>query len=231
MKRLATVLISVALGFVLYGCAPGAISPAPVYEGDSLATGPYPSSTRAGHFDEDGFYVSAGPVGLGLEVAQDAWRGVLYASYSGAAARASWSEDAYGVSLDVAYNAYTSWQYVDTDDDGYPDTSLDVELRTMGMALDATYYFDVPTDIGSAYVGPRGRFYFACESENGGPYACDRYGLLPGGTLGINVPIKAFSDRLTLGFEGSVFVVIPGITDRPVFSIFSPFALNVSYRF
>jgi len=36
---------------------------------------------------------------------------------------------------------------------------------------------------------------------------------------------------LPLGFEGSLFMVIPGVTDRPSFSVFSPFAVSLSYRF
>ncbi len=215
----------------LYGCAPGAITPVPVYESEGMSAGPYPASTRSGHFDDDGFYLSVGPIGLGLEVARGPWRGVLYGGYTGAAGRVSWSQDRVGASLDMAYNSYSSWRYVDTDDDGIPDTDYEFTTRTVGAALDLAYYFDVPTEIGSAYVGPRGRAYFACAQEEAKPYRCDRYGLLPGGTLGINVPLSVFSDRLTIGFEGSLFLVVPGVTDRHDFSVFSPFSMIISYRF
>ncbi len=231
MKHWTSIALVFSLALLMAGCAPGAISPAPVYEGDGMSTGPYPASTRAGHTEQDGFYVSAGPVGLGLEVARGPWRGVLYASYNGAAGRVSWSQDEVGTSLDAAYNAYTTWDYVDTDNDGVPDTDVTTTVRTVGAALDATYYFGVPTDIGQAYVGPRARAYFACTQENTAPYVCDRYGVLPGGVLGIDVPLGMFDGRMTLGFEGSLFMVIPGVTDRPSFSVFSPFAVSLSYRF
>jgi len=230
-RSLAVLGLLFLVSLLLYGCAPGAITPAPVYDSGGMATGPYPPSTRAGHFDENGFYISAGPVGLGLEVAQGPWRGILYGGYTGAAGRVSWSQDALGLSLDMAYNSYTTWDYVDTDNDGVPDADAEVTTSTMGAALDAAYYFQVPTEFGSAYVGPRGRLYYACAKENGRPFVCDRYGILPGGTLGINVPLTAFSDRFTLGFEGSVFLVVPGVTDRSEVSLFSPFSIVLSYRF
>ena len=232
MKHWTSIFIIPALALLMAGCAPGAISPAPVYDDtDGMSTGPYPASTRAGHPDRDGFYVSMGPSGLGLEVARGPWRGVLYGGYTGAAGRVSWSQDAVGTSLDAAYNAYSTWDWVDTDGDGLGDTEVVTMVRTIGAALDATYYFEVPTEIGSAYVGPRARAYFACTQEDTTPYVCDRYGLLPGGALGINVPLGMFNDRMTLGVEGSLFLVIPGVTDRPVFSVFSPFAVSLSYRF
>lgn len=223
--------LGLLLAFLFFGCAPGAITPAPVYDGSGMATGPYPPSTRAGHFDEGGFYISAGPVGLGLEVAQGPWRGVLYGGYTGAAGRVSWSQGSFGVSLDMAYNGYTTWDYVDTNHDGVPDTDVEVTTNTMGAAFDGAYYFSVPTELGSAYAGPRARLYYACTKTNGNPFVCNRYGLLPGGTLGINVPLTVFSDRLTLGFEGSVFLVAPVVTDRSDFSVFSPFSVSLSYRF
>jgi len=53
----------------------------------------------------------------------------------------------------------------------------------------------------------------------------------PAGPLGINVPLGVFNNRMTLGVEGSLFLVIPGVTDRLVFSVFSPFAVSLSCRF
>ncbi|HGY09374.1 MAG TPA: hypothetical protein ENK37_04875 [Oceanithermus profundus] len=229
MKRAAAVVL--LLAGLLQGCAPGAIVPTPAYEGEGVSAGIYPSSTRAGHTQGDGFLVHMGPLGLGLEIARGPWRGTLYGGYSGAAGRVSWEQDEVGLSLDAAYNSSITWREVDTDDDGIPDTQEDVQNTFVGAALDGSYYFAVPTEFGEAYAGPRGRLYFACEQTQGAAYRCNRYGLLPGGTLGINVPLSVFSDRLVLGFEGSVFFVVPGITDRPRFSVFSPFALSLSYRF
>ncbi|WP_456409703.1 hypothetical protein [Oceanithermus sp.] len=40
-----------------------------------------------------------------------------------------------------------------------------------------------------------------------------------------------FNDRMALGVEGSLFLVIPGVTDRPVFLVSSPFAVSLSCRF
>jgi hypothetical protein len=230
-RTLKVSAIIALLSVLLYGCAPGAITPSPLYENGGLATGPYPASTRSGHFDEDGFSISAGPVGLGLEVAQGPWRGVLYGGYNGAAGRVSWSQGRVGASLDMAYNSYTSWDYVDADNDGIYETEVEVITNTVGAALDVAYYLKVPTEVGAAYAGPRGRVYFACVQENSAPFRCNRYGVLPGGMMGINVPLSVFSDRLTLGFEGSLFLVVPGITDRTGFSVFSPFSMILSYRF
>jgi len=233
MKQYLPISVLFALtSLFLFGCAPGAITPSPIYDdSEGLSTGPYPSSTRAGHFDQDGFYISAGPVGLGLEVSRGPWRGILYGSHLGAAGRVSWSQQSVGASLDMAYSGYSVWRSVDSDNDGKPDTEKEFFIRTLGAAVDATYYFDMPTDIGSAYIGPRGRLYFACQQENNSPYNCNRYGLLPGGVLGINVPLSFISERLTMGMEGSVFLVIPGVTDRDRFSVFSPFSITLSYRF
>ncbi|GEM_PF-3432244 len=224
-------LIFALLVFALVSCAPGAIAPAPVYENNGLAAGFYPASTRAGHFDRQGFYISMQPQGMGLEVARGPWRGVLYGGYSGASGRVSWSQNQVAASLDLGYSSYSSWREVDTDSDGEPDTTTDVNIHSLGAALDVSYYFPVTTEIGSAYVAPRGRIYLACVQENNAAYVCNRFGLLPGAALGINVPLDFISERLTAGFEGSLFFVVPGITDRPQFSVFSPFAFTLSYRF
>jgi len=223
------ILFSV-LAILLYACAPGTITPEPSYGTESLATGAYPPSTRAGHADQDGFYISAGPIGLGLEVATGPWRGALYGGYAGVNIRNSWSQDNFGVSLDTAYNAYTTSDWVDTNGDGAGEY-VTAYHELLGAAVDGTYYFPIETEIGSAYVGPRLRAYFACESIDQSGYVCGKYGVLPGGTLGINVPITAISERLVFGVEGSVLAVIPGITDSTRFSIFSPFAFSLSYRF
>jgi len=220
----------IILMFLLYGCAPGAITPNSAYGGDALTVGPYPPSTRAGHFDQSGFYLSAGPSGLGLEVAAGVWRGALYGGYAGVNIRNSWSQDSFGVSLDTAYNIYPSSNWVDADGDGYGEYVTSYH-ETLGAAIDGTYYFPIETDIGAAYVGPRVRAYFACESADQSGYICGRYGVLPGGTLGVNVPISAISEKLIFGVEGSVFIVVPGITDSTRFSVFSPFAFSLSYRF
>jgi len=230
IKKIVTVFGIAAMALLLHGCAPGAITPQPVYGNDTMATGPYPPSTRAGHLDRDGFYVSAGPNGLGLEVAMDPWRGALYGSYSGVNIRNSWSQEDFGVSLDTAYNAYTTSEWVETGDEGYGEYKTTYH-ELLGAAIDGTYYFPIETEVGSAYVGPRLRAYFACESVDQGSYECRTYGILPGGTLGINVPITAISERLVFGVEGSVLAVIPGLTDNSRFSIFSPFAFSLSYRF
>jgi len=229
MKKLLTFTAFIALAVMLYGCAPGAITPQPAYADQTMSTGPYPPSTRAGHFDENGFYISAGPNGLGLEVAQDHWRGALYGGYFGFNMRNSWSQDEFGVSLDTAYNTYETSNWVETSD-GYGDYVY-VNHQLIGLAIDGTYYFPIETDIGSAYAGPRLRAYFACESIDQSGYKCDTYGLLPGGAVGINVPVSAVSERLVFGLEGSVLVVIPGLSDSNHFSIFSPFAFSLSYHF
>jgi len=224
------VAIAISLLLVLAGCAPGAITPEPSYSSGAIATGAYPPSTRAGHFDQDGFYVTTDPRGLGLEVAVDNWRGSLFGGYSGVNLRNSWSQDDFGISLDTAYNAYLSEEFVDEDGDGYEEYVTHY-VEVLGAALDGTYYFAIPTDIGSAYVGPRARAYFACESVDQGGYQCNKYGVLPGAVLGINVPVAAISERLTFGIEGSVLLVVPGLSDESHFMVFSPFALSLSYRF
>ena len=229
-KSFLATLIMAVLATVLYGCAPGAIAPEPSYGGGSLATGAYPPTTRAGHFDLDGFYITSDSRGLGLEVALGHWRGSLFGGYTGVNLRNSWSQDDFGVSLDTAYNAYLRDGYVDTDGDGIGEY-VTYYVEMVGAALDGTYYFAIPTEIGSAYAGPRLRGYFACESVDQAGYNCDKYGLLPGAALGINVPIEVISERLTFGVEGSVFLVIPGLTDEARFMVFSPFSLSLSYRF
>jgi len=229
-KSLITMLAIAVLAFFLHGCAPGALAPDPMYETSAVSTGAYPSSTRAGHFDEDGFYITTNASGLGLEVEVDHWRGSLFGGYSGVNLRNSWSQDDFGVSLDTAYNAYYKMTYDDKDGDGYPDYDY-VYAEMFGLALDDTYYFPIPTDIGSAYAGPRLRAYFACENIEQAGYECGRYGFLPGATLGINVPVAAISKRLVFGVEGSIFLVAPGITDESHFTLFSPFSFSLSYRF
>ncbi|WP_456480851.1 hypothetical protein [Oceanithermus sp.] len=93
MQRWTPIFLFLAL--LMAGCVPGAISPALVYDdAEGMSTGPYPASTRAGDPDRDGFYVSMGPSGLGLEVAcGPAGR---CGGYTGAAGRVSWSQDAVG---------------------------------------------------------------------------------------------------------------------------------------
>lgn len=230
MKKLLTIASVAVLMLLLHGCAPGAITPQPSYGNQTLATGPYPPSTRAGHMQKDGFYISTGPNGLGLEVVQGHWRGALYGGYAGVNLRNSWSQDGFGVSLDTAYNTYQTEEWVDSDGDGYGEYVYTYH-ELLGAAVDGAYYFPIETEIGSAYAGPRLRAYFACESRDQAGYQCGRYGLLPGGTLGINVPVTAISERLVFGIEGSVLIVIPGLTDNARFSIFSPFAFSLSYRF
>ena len=228
-KRLPTALALAILAFTLYGCAPGAITPQ-TSGSQMVSIGAYPPTTRAGHPNEPGFYITMGPDGLGLEVARGHWRGSLYAGYYGFNMRNSWSQDDFGVSLDTAYNAYGTEHWVDENGDGNG-RYVYVYSELLGAALDGTYYFKVPTDIGSAYFGPRLRAYFACVSEDQAGYVCNSYGVLPGGALGITVPITAISERLYFGAEGSVMVVIPGLSDAGRFSIFSPFAFTISYRF
>ena len=226
-KKLILAALFSTAALMLHGCAPQVITPQPSYNGGSLALGPYPPSTRAGHPGGGGFYITMDSMGLGLEVATGPWRGSLYAGYYGFNIRNSWSQDEFGVSLDAAYNASLGYTYTDTNGDGYLEENY-VYRETLGAALDGTYYFPVKTEIGSAYIGPRLRAYFACESEEGRAYVCSRYGLLPGGVIGINVDL---TERLTFGIEGSVFPVIPGITDNSRFTVFSPFSLSLSYRF
>jgi len=224
-KQIATALAVALLSLLLHGCAPGAFAPGPGYGSGAVSTGIYPPSTRAGHFDEDGFYISSGPAGIGLEVAEGPWRGGLFA-YQGVTLRTSYSKDDFGVSLDATYNTGYREEY--SSDTGYYDY---VPYNIAGVALDGTYYIKVPTDLGSAYVGPRLRAYFACVSEEGGPYDCYEHGVLPGGTIGINFHVGKGLERLTFGVEGSLFVVIPGVTNESRFGVFSPFAFSVSYRF
>ncbi|WP_457637938.1 hypothetical protein [Oceanithermus sp.] len=229
-KPFLATLVAIAFSLLLYGCAPGAITPEPSYGGQSLATGAYPPTTRAGHFNQEGFYITSDPRGLGLEVALGHWRGSLFGGYWGVNLRNSWSQDEFGVSLDTAYNAFLRDEYVDTDGDGIEEYVTSY-VEMVGAALDGTYYFAIPTELGSAYAGPRLRAYFACESVDQAGYSCSKYGLLPGAALGINVPLEFISERLTFGLEGSVLLVLPGITDEPRFTLFSPFAFSLSYRF
>ncbi len=116
----------------------------------------------------------------------------------------------------LAYLEYTTYDY---------DEGKEIVHAVYGLALDASWTWPLPARYGEAYAGPRLRAYLGSDDGQLG------YGVLPGLTLGVRVPVPELEGRLTFGLEASLFVVSPLWTDQPRWATFSPLGMTLAYRF
>ncbi len=217
--------IALVVGLLLAGCAPGRLGPPPA--GGAYQVGPYPTTPRAAAPTGDGLFARIGPDGLSLGLRQAPWQGELVGvggAAGGAKLRGAWSRGRYAVQAEAAYLFFTTERW---DGEG----SRTLEHRAFGLALDASYLWEVPVRYGRAYAGPRARAYWSAAKVNDGPYRPAEGGLLPGVVLGVNLPVPVTEGRLVFGLEASLFVVSPWLTSEAEWSAFSPLSIGLSYRF
>ena len=214
MKQAAYLL---ALGVLLTACAPGAYGPPPGAAGYQV--GPYPTSARALRQGEDGVFLALGPEGPALGLETQGFQATLVGVggwIGGAKARVAGYRDALSLAGELSYLAYTLY-----DDE----SGEEVAHEVYGLAVDASWTWPLSARYGEAYAGPRLRAYLGSDNGRLG------YGVLPGVTLGVRVPVPELENRLTLGLEASLFLVSPLWTDQPHWAAFSPLGLTLTYRF